>query len=129
MLRDLTSPDVNAGFKVTQYPACNPVGSRKCGGVSWSDVGRKTTTTTPANLPPRGASCREVGMMARLPEAPCRPGMAAIGSMRSMRSMRGGFIFRGRRPLLKVHHSQCLLVSEPLSPYQRLSSWVCGGAG
>ena len=26
----------------------------------------------------------------------------------SVRSMRGGFIFRNRRPLLKVHHGQCL---------------------
>jgi hypothetical protein len=26
----------------------------------------KTTTTTPANLPPRGASCRVMGMVARL---------------------------------------------------------------
>jgi hypothetical protein len=34
-----------------------PVESRKCGGVSRSDVGRKTATTTPANLPP-GAVCR-----------------------------------------------------------------------
>jgi hypothetical protein len=40
------------------------VGSRKCGGVSRSDVGRKTTTTTPANLPPGGVSCWGVGMVA-----------------------------------------------------------------
>ena len=31
-----------------------------------------------------------------------------VSSMRSMRYMRGGFIFRNRGPLLKVHHSQCL---------------------
>ncbi len=31
--------------------AFTPVGSRKCGGVSQSDVGRKTTTATPVNLP------------------------------------------------------------------------------
>jgi hypothetical protein len=44
--------------------AFTPVGSRKCGGVSRSDVGRKTTSTTPANLPPGGVSCRGVGMVA-----------------------------------------------------------------
>ncbi len=44
--------------------AFTPVGSRKCGGVSQSNVGRKTTTTTPANLPPGGVSCRGVGMVA-----------------------------------------------------------------
>ncbi len=44
--------------------AFTPVGSRKCGGVSQSDIGRKTTATTPANLPPGGVSCRGVGMVA-----------------------------------------------------------------
>ena len=44
--------------------AFTPAGARKCGGESWSDVGRKTTTTTPADLPPGGVSCRGVGMVA-----------------------------------------------------------------
>ncbi len=40
------------------------MGSRKCGGVSRRDIGRKMTTTTPANCPPQSVSCRGVGMMA-----------------------------------------------------------------
>jgi hypothetical protein len=32
----------------------------------------------------------------------------ATCSMRFMRSMRGGFVFRNRRPSLKAHHGQCL---------------------
>jgi hypothetical protein len=33
-------------------------GSRKCGSESWSDVGRKTTTATPAYLPPGSVCCK-----------------------------------------------------------------------
>ena len=84
MLRDLTSPDVNAGFKVTQYPACNPVGSRKCGGVSWSDVGRKMTTATPVNPSSRLPSAVERKLPGGGPfgrVASLRMGIAAVGSI------------------------------------------------
>ncbi len=52
--------------------AFTPAGSRKCGGESWSDVGRKTTTATPTYLPPGGVCCMVVSL---------RMGMAAVGSL------------------------------------------------
>jgi hypothetical protein len=41
--------------------AFTPAGSRECGGKTWSDGGRKTTTATPAYLPPGGVCCRAAG--------------------------------------------------------------------
>jgi hypothetical protein len=56
--------------------AFTPAGSRKCGGKSWSNIGRKKTTVTPTYLPPRGVCCRGAGMVVSL-----RMGMLAVGSL------------------------------------------------
>ncbi len=53
-----------------------PVGSRKCGCISWSNIGRKTMTATPVNLSPGGVSCSGVGRVASL-----LMGIATVGSI------------------------------------------------
>ena len=70
--------------------AFTPAGSRKCGGESWSDVGRKTTTATPINLPPGGVSCRGVGRVASL-----SMGIAAVGSIQPQYQYLSSWVCRG----------------------------------